>query len=70
MSDVMQRLKNYRERLGYSHVTANEREGAERRGGETKEQREDRLQQMREMHSSMNDVVQRLKNRERTGCNK
>ena len=46
---MMQRLKNYRERLGYSHVTANEREGAERRGGETKEQREDRLQQMREM---------------------
>ena len=46
---MMQRLKNYRERLGYSHATANEREGAERRGGETKEQREDRLQQMREM---------------------
>ena len=46
---MMQRLKNYRERLGYSHATANEGEGAERRGGETKEQREDRLQQMREM---------------------
>ena len=46
---MMQRLKNYRERLGYSHATANEREGADRRGGETKEQREDRLQQMREM---------------------
>ena len=41
MSDVMQRLKDYRERLGYSHATANEREGAERRYGETKEQRDD-----------------------------
>ena len=62
----MQRLKNYRERLGYSHATANEREGAERRGGETKEQRDDSCSKWE--RCSMNDVVQRLRNRERTGC--
>ena len=65
---MMQRLKNYRERLARLQQMR-EKELAERRGGETEEQREATGYSKWERRS-MSDVVKRPKNRERTGCSK